>query len=75
MTTSNTVVVTVNEFITGTVKVTKTYRLAEDEADLILANSDRGKILDSMKELDGSSEIWDLDQTIEVNYYKNGRLV
>lgn len=75
MTTNNTVVVTVNEFITGTVKVTKTYRLAEDEADLILANSDRGKILDSMKELDGSSEIWDLDQTIEVNYYKNGRLV
>lgn len=75
MTTSNTVVVTVNEFITGTVKVTKTYRLAEDEADLILANSDRGEILDSMKELDGSSEIWDLDQTIEVNYYKNGRLV
>lgn len=75
MTTSNTVVVTVNEFITGTVKVTKTYRLAEDEADLILANSDRGEILDSMKELDGSSEIWDLDQTIEVNYYKNGKLV
>jgi len=75
VTTSNTVVVTVNEFITGTVKVTKTYRLAEDEADLILANSDRGEILDSMKELDGSSEIWDLDQTIEVNYYKNGRLV
>lgn len=75
MTTNNTVVVTVNEFITGTVKVTKTYRLAEDEADLILANSDRGKILDSMKELDGSSEIWDLDQTIEVNYYKNGKLV
>jgi len=75
VTTNNTVVVTVNEFITGTVKVTKTYRLAEDEADLILANSDRGKILDSMKELDGSSEIWDLDQTIEVNYYKNGRLV
>lgn len=75
MTTNNTVVVTVNEFITGTVKVTKTYRLAEDEADLILANSDRGEILDSMKELDGSSEIWDLDQTIEVNYYKNGKLV
>jgi len=75
VTTNNTVVVTVNEFITGTVKVTKTYRLAEDEADLILANSDRGEILDSMKELDGSSEIWDLDQTIEVNYYKNGKLV